>query len=511
LPALALQPQAVTSKTQPNILLLAADSLRPDFLGNQRAPNISRLKTAGTHWPHTFVHTPRTFPSWSEILSGNFSPRTGIRHMFPAPEERRFAQRSLVRSFKQAGYRTFVVGDYAGDIFPRFEAGFDEVVAPTFDFPTLLEEQILRTQPWLFGALAWRPMREVFPTLRNFADLADPAWLTADLASMLPNGPTSEPFFGVAFYSVAHFPYAVPWPYYRSETSGRYRGPYKYGKPPLVNEGELSPADVEQVNALFAGGVRAFDHEVGRIIDILRLRGLAENTILVILADHGENLYERPSDTGHGEHLIGLESLRIPFIVYDPTRQLEPGLRTALAQSIDILPTVMDLAGIPVPSGIDGFSLAATGGSGREVVFAESGIWFANTSQRILGGRRIPYPDILSLGNVDYARGNQIVLKSEARPLVLTAKHQMAFDGRTKVLYTPTLDGVRWETIDREQDPLESVLLPIPPPGAWSADLKRQKADAFALQEKLVEHARKSGATLTDAGWFIPGDGSWAP
>lgn len=504
-------PVAQAPAAKPNILILAADSLRPDYLSPARSPNIAGLAQKGTYWAKTYVHTPRTFPSWAEMLTGRFSPRVGIRHMFPAAEERRLRGQSLVPRFGAAGYRTFVVADYAGDIFPRFDAGFDRVEAPNFTFPVLLEEQVLRTQPWLFGALAWRGARRLFPVLREFADLADPAWLTADLGALLPSAGDDRPFFGVAFYSVTHFPYAVPFPDYGAEADPRYTGPFRYGKPPRVGEEVIGAADVRQVRALYAGGIRAFDREVGRVRQQLALRGLERNTIIVVVADHGENLYERPGDTGHGDHLAGDESLRIPFIVYDPTGKVTPGVRDGLAQSVDVLPTLLELAGLPVPAGIDGYSQAATTAPARSAAFAESGMWFADTNQRMLAERRIAYPDILALGTVDENHDDQIVLKGAARPLVLAAKHQAAFDAGMKVVYVPTMQGVRWEAFDRRVDPLEAEPFAIPAPGAWPTRLDERQAHAQRLQQRLVEHALAGGATLSSAGWLLPGDGAWAP
>lgn len=496
---------------QPNILILAADSLRPDYITAQRAPNITKLRDTGTSWPATYVHTPRTFPSWGEILSANYGPRTGIRHMFPAAEERRFSGLSLVNEFHRAGYRSFVLSDYAGDIFPRFASGFSDTTAPMFSFSTILEEQILRTQPWLFGLLAWRGARELFPVLREFSDLADPAWLTADLAAKLPGAQDTTPFFGVVFFSVTHFPYAAPFPDYKAEADPRYRGPYLYGKPPLVGESDPAADDINQVRALFGGAVRSFDRQVGAIRMLLAARGLDTNTMIVILADHGENLYERTGDTGHGDHLFGDETLRIPFVVYDPTRRLEPGIRTAAAQSVDILPTLMDLAGMTPPAGRDGHSMAATTAASRDVVFAESGIWFAETNRKLLKSRRIDYPDILHLGTVDTDHEAQIILGGAARPMVLAAKHHAAFDPNYKVIYQPTTAQPVWEAVDIRRDRLEAKPFAIPAPGAWAGRDVTAAVEIEALQARLVRHVLSEGSKINGAGWILPGDGTWAP
>jgi hypothetical protein len=512
LPLLIAAQPPVPRSTKPNILILAADSLRPDYITPIRTPNIQAMLRRSTAWTNTFVHIPRTFPSWSEILSGDFETRTGIRTMFPSPEERRFEHLSLLKHFHAAGYRSFVVSDYAGDIFPRFSTGISETTAPIFTFRSLIEENIIRTQPWLYGALTWRPVTRLFPVLREFSDLADPEWLTQDLIEKFPEDKSYQPFIGFAFYSVTHFPYAVPFPDYRTENFGYYRGPYKDGKPPLVGEKEITNEGVQQTRALYGGGVHAFDREVGEIWKTLQLQGLIDNTIIVIIADHGENLYERAGDTGHGDHLIGNESLSIPFIVFDPTGTLALGERTGLVQSVDILPTLMDVAGIPVPPNLDGRSMADPTAPTRPAVFAESGMWFADTNQEILKGRRIPYPDILHIGTVDDTHGDQIVLQNQIRPLVYTAKHHMAFDGNVKVIYEPTPAGARWEAVNHAADPTEMQPYPVPAPGKWYAQSGvTETTRVHDLQRALFAHAVSEGSTISSGGWLIPGDGTWAP
>lgn len=97
------------------------------------------------------------------------------------------------------------------------------------------------------------------------------------------------------------------------------------------------------------------DRSVGDIVKELEARGLAESTILIFLSDHGTHLGERqlaakwtPFDA----------SLRIPFIIYDPRARDSAGtICRALVLNIDVAPTLMELAGLEIPDGIDGESL----------------------------------------------------------------------------------------------------------------------------------------------------------
>ena len=79
---------------------------------------------------------------------------------------------------------------------------------------------------------------------------------------------------------------------------------YFVGTISLNNPNSLSEEDITQINALYDGTVAAFDHEVGSILRYLKENKLADKTILIISADHGENIYEKDYGMGHGEHPI---------------------------------------------------------------------------------------------------------------------------------------------------------------------------------------------------------------
>ncbi len=97
------------------------------------------------------------------------------------------------------------------------------------------------------------------------------------------------------------------------------------------------------------------DRSVGELQEMLKERGLAENTVIIFLSDHG---------THHGErHFVGKwrpydESLRIPFIIYDPRNKAQKGVTVdEMVLNIDVAPTLLDLAGIKIPEVMDGKSM----------------------------------------------------------------------------------------------------------------------------------------------------------
>ena len=227
LAALALPSRATTTATKdprrPNVLILAADSLRPDRLDERRASALSTFARDAVSFDRAHVTIARTFPSWVTLLTGRFPHGHGIRTMFPSRESRARDFDALPHRFQKAGYGTFVVSDYAGDVFPRIDLGFSRVDTPTFHFGQVIRQRGLESQPALLPFLDNRLGRAVLPAmleLNRAADADDVARRT--LAAVDDAG--GRPFFGVTFFSTTHFPYASPSPGYRRFTDRAYRG-----------------------------------------------------------------------------------------------------------------------------------------------------------------------------------------------------------------------------------------------------------------------------------------------
>jgi len=466
--AAAPQPQGAAAAGEderprpPNLLLLAADSLRPDRIevtypaGGAVAPVLQQLQNEGVSFTGALSVMPRTFPAWISMLTGQAPHHHGIRHMFPTAQARRHLPPALPRLLAAHGYATAVLSDFAGDIFTRVDLGFDRVRTPYFHFPSMIEQRALELDHQLLPYAATRLGRSFFPVLEEFAINADPELLTDRVLHELDSLP--EPWLAVVFYSTAHFPYAAPAPYYRRFTDPAYRGPFKYHKPHDLAAGVQTAADVEQVRRLFDGTVRAIDDELGRLLGRLAEGGKLKNTVVIATADHGENLYDGELGMGHGDHLRGEPSLRIPLIFWAPGR-IPAGQRIpATVRSYDLAPTLLDLAGVPRPRGLDGESLLPLWQGGAtpadRPVLVETGIWFSDKSDGFFQKQRIPYPDLTTLAAIDPDTNREVVLRDSYEGIVELAKHRaLYFEGR-KILYLPTPTGVRWELYDPLADPL---------------------------------------------------------
>ncbi len=456
---------------QPDVLILGSDALRPDhFRGygyhRDTTPAIDSLINEGVSFTKTYIEVPRTFPSWVSILTGQFSATHGIRHMFPTSRELNKDFKSVVKLFNRKGYYTAVVGDYAADIFPRIDLGFERVDAPYFNFNTVIEQAILENHTFLLPFLTAKWGLSLFPSLRDSAYFCPP-YIVRDKVLSEINRSGKRPFFITAFFSSTHFPYAPPHPYYLRYSDPNYVGQYKYFKQRTISlEGEsgyekVAVSDVEQIRALYDGGLRAFDDAVGDILGQLKAAGRLDSTIIVIVSDHGENLYERDLGMGHGEHFRGHYSTQIPFIIRYPKAFPGKSEYTGIARAVDVAPTILELAGdkeSDYAHYMEGISLVDAVQKNRDaklIAFGETGIWFDNSLRDDLFFQklRILYPDITGISEIAFHFDNQVVLNDEYRDLVNLAKHRYIFDGRYKLIYMPLVDKVAYELYDAMNDP----------------------------------------------------------
>jgi arylsulfatase A-like enzyme len=518
----AASPSAVASGSGPalatkdgkplNVLILAADSLRNDRLEGRLAPNLTQLAARGTRFDRAYVSLPRTFPSWVTILTGRHAHHHGVRSMFPTWEERAKDFDALPNRFARAGYQTAVVSDYAGDIFARIDLGFSRVDTPSFDFRQVIRQKVLERETPLLPVLHSHVGRRLFPVMRELASAADPMLLADDVEAALRDV-KNKPFFMTVFFSTAHFPYAAPSPYYAKYTDPKYRGRFKYHKPLGLGRASEAPPDAEdirQIQALYDGTVTGIDDAMGRVLRALDRLELADRTIVVVTADHGETLFDNGHGQGHGDHLFGDESTHVPLLIYDPRAggaakgKIAPEGRreTKVVREVDLAPTLYELAGIAPPPDLDGRSLApAIRGEPIEprFAYAETELWFTEEIPSLPPELRMPYPGLVALNELDSRHNAEVVLKREMVAPTLMARHRMVRDERYKLLYIPTRASVRYMLFDTEKDPGEtkdvSAVLPN--------EVTRLRAELWAwmLKDPLMEQKD---------GYLVPREGALA-
>jgi Sulfatase len=401
----------------PAVLILGVDSLRTDRLESPEImPHCSALLPEGQLFRHAFTPIARTFPSWVSVLTGLEPRHHRVRTMFPDVESRRDIGPTFVSELRDRGFRTFVVSDFAGDIFPRIHAGFEDVDAPNLTADALAASTVLSAHGGSLPFLRMSPGRSFLHEWRNLASLSDPDWL-AEKALAHVRMERGRPFVGVVFFSTAHFPYVAPYPDYLIR-GGNYSGPYLYHAPPVLGEREISPADIEQVRARYDGALHAVDRAIGWLIGALRREGRLSSTLVVLMGDHGEELYEEPGIAGHGD-VVSPRSQAAPVFLVGPG--VDRG-RTSDEQVRlhDLAPTVLGWA-LHQRGRRFGDALDLLTPEKERPVCVETGIWFWPRLPAGLRGRRLQYPGIAELLTIDPST-REIVLRPDAVPVVESAK-----------------------------------------------------------------------------------------
>jgi arylsulfatase A-like enzyme len=358
----AAAPPAVPSRSapagKPNLLLVMVDTLRADHLpaygyGRGRTPAIDALAAGGVRFVNAFAQASWTRPSVATMLSGLYPSSHGAVHKADALPDR---VETLAELLRAAGYHT--VG-FANNVNVtaafNFDQGYDEYhyLAPSLFF--WADEAAAKLA--LYNVL--RLARERFLVRRIWVEhYYQPAEVvTRTVRGWLDRAPLPEPFFLFVHYMDPHDPYfAHP---YDGEGYARVANP----SPP--------PGVAERYRQLYDGEISYFDEHLGALFGELRTRELFARTLIVLTADHGEEFHEH-GGWWHGTTLYD-EQLRVPLIVKPAGPARGARVVDSFATHLDVAPTMLTAAGLPVPPHMQGHPLPLDGGAAveREQVFAE--------------------------------------------------------------------------------------------------------------------------------------------
>jgi len=484
----------------PNIVMLGADTLRLDRLGAlgcQRplTPCIDALAARGTLFSNCYVPLARTAPSLVSLLTGAWPHRHGIRDNFVADAYTRPPVPALPRLLRAHGYRCAAVSDWSGADLGKLDLGFDltDTPADQWNLRYYLRQGPMDLRLFLSLFTHNRFGKRFLPELYYLAGVPLTNALgerTRQLVNELAAG--EQPFLVTLFSGATHVPFGSEFPYYTLFSDPAYRGEskfvmFKFTDPMEIvdkQEQERGEFDLPQIMNLYDGCVRRFDDEVARICAHLEACGIADNTVLVVFSDHGTDFFENHT-WGQGNTVIGSDpSARIPLLVVDP-RRAAGGRVDAVTRSVDLMPTLLELLGLPCPEGVDGYSLMpfldGRGEPAPRDAFQETGIWLGHVPGR--DPEHLIYPRLLDLLDVPDKRSGTLAVRAELQDVVIEAKDRMVRSGRWKLVYLPLRRGARYLLFDVEADP------------ACSRDL------ASANPEKVAElKARLIGWMTEDPG-----------
>ena len=374
----ALAAQSAAAPPRPNVLLICVDDLKP-LLGcygapRIKTPNIDRLAARGVLFERAYCNQAVCAPSRNSLMTGLRSQTIGVYDLpthfrFGAPEAVTVAQ-----TFRRSGYRT----EALGKIMHVGHGNYED--APSWTVPHWrpggggyqLKESTATTRPSKVGGPrgAATECADVPDVAYGDGMIADEAVARLKAAAAKPG----EPFFLAVGFLKPHLPFVAPKKYWDLYQRAWFDPP-KLHTPPIgapefapTTWGELrqysdipaiGPLTVEQQRQLIHGYHAAtsyMDAQLGRVLDALDRGPFAQNTIVVLWGDHGWHLGD------HGmwcKHTNYEHAARIPLIVAAPGVARSGVKTSALAETVDIYPTLCELAGLPAPQGLDGASFAA--------------------------------------------------------------------------------------------------------------------------------------------------------
>jgi choline-sulfatase len=325
------QPPQAAAKPVRNVLIYLIDTLRADHLkpfnpGTRvRTPGLDQLVALGSA-VFTSAHTQEnwTKPSVATLLS-SLMPwehhAVTTEAVVPASIE------LLPELLQDRGFYTgaFIANGYVSDKF-GFKQGWD--------------------------------------TYRNYireGRYSRAEFLAADVLNWLDKRPQKQPFFLYVHAIDPHVPYRPTKEFMALYDPEPYNGVVNFAGDPTLLEKikagriKLNARDKVRLEALYDSEISYHDVHFRSVMQALETRGLIDDTMIVVVADHGEEFWDHGS-VGHG-HSVYEELLRIPMVVRVPGVTHKPVRITSSAGLVDVMPTVLEALGEPVPEGLSGRSM----------------------------------------------------------------------------------------------------------------------------------------------------------
>ena len=328
------EPDAATSRRSrpPDVVFVTIESLRSDHvggLGYSRAttPELDALAREATLYPNAFSTTSWTLTSHASLFTGLYPSA----HRVLGPRDRLAeAATTFAEILRDRGYTTvgLASGPYLTKPFALHQGfeRFDDSLAPDFEhIDRELTNPTVEAAALRFLDEPRRDGQDDKPFLL-FLYLWDPHY------SYLPPAPYDEMFVpeGAVKFDVSHY-----------DTNERIRA-------------TMPRPELDYVVSQYDGEIRATDEMLGRLFDAMRARGLWDDAVVIVTADHGEEFFEH-GQKGHKRNLYR-ESLHVPLWVKLP-HQREGRTDPRVVNGVDLFPTVLELAGASHDGPVHGRSL----------------------------------------------------------------------------------------------------------------------------------------------------------
>jgi arylsulfatase A-like enzyme len=329
----------------PNVILISIETTRADHLGcygyeRMTSPVIDTLASEGAMFLNMHVQRGETWPSLTSMMTSLYPVNHGVRHnghMLPP------SKISLAEILKNNKYRC---GAFLTNAVYAKWRGFDHKFANAEES----EDDVKATQK----AIEW---------LKDQHDKKLFLWI---------------------HYWQPHRPYQPPLPYDRifdPDYTGRLDGSNYQMNEITLKKLDLDDADLNHIISLYDGSILFIDDQIKQVFQTLDDLGIKENSIIIVTADHGEDLYQHNYYFYHSGSVYS-SSLHVPFIIKLPHQLRENKKIEDIVQGIDIAPTILDLLDIPIPEHFEGQTL-------KQLILSESpvtgsGVAYSEWGNKIL-------------------------------------------------------------------------------------------------------------------------------
>ncbi|MFT4571085.1 MAG: arylsulfatase A-like enzyme [Hyphomicrobiaceae bacterium] len=339
-------PSSGTVAGKQNVLLISLDSLRADHVhcyGYERetSPTIDRLAAEGVRFANAISTSSWTLPAHLTMFTSRYQTSHGVAvdtHTLNSSIP------TLGEIMKAAGYATagFISGPYVAGHY-GYDRGMDTYVDLSQGYDHRAEARATIASPAINEhALDWLAEHH------------------------------EEPFFLFLHYFDIHYDFIPPPPYdsmFDPDYTGTMDGTLFIERKDV--NADMNPRDLEHIKALYDGEIRFTDEHVGLILDRLRDYGVLDNTLVVLVSDHGDEFFEH-GNKGHHRTVYD-EVLRVPFVVRLPGGDRAGTVIEDQASLVDVMPTILGHTGIAGPPHMEGRNILRTphADNKREAVYAE--------------------------------------------------------------------------------------------------------------------------------------------
>jgi len=432
--------EAKTRQRPLGAILVLIDALRADHLGaygstRPLTPNLDAIAARSYVFENAWTTSSWTGAAVASLFTSRYPSAAGIGGRFSAMPDATvtFAELLTANGLECAAIST---NGNAGSYF-GFAQGFRSFEAP----------KLRRTVPG-----------DRFP-------LFPAEGVTDDALAWLRNRTEAGPFFLFLHYVDPHDPYLPPpGMLAEPEPPGRFGGHrlhlQKLAKTP---PSERTQADLDRIRYLYAAEVRYTDIWIGKLLEGLEALGLGSKILLVITADHGEELFDH-GGMGHGKHLYE-EMLRVPLLVSWPGMTERDGVRIAEPVSlIDVAPTILAAWGIAPPGEFQGRDLTSIARDPRRAssgrVYAEMDLDGINKSAVKMGSAKLirtngaPGEGSYELYDLAVDPGERRNLGGQnpellGKLMAALREHEAANSASGEEAFTMPIDGLDPETIEQ--------------------------------------------------------------